>query len=101
MKPVYYHDEAYVEWEESALFYKLQRAGLGLEFEQDVLTAKAALSLNPKIGVKTPYSSGSIRKYHLTRFPYSIFYREYTEHILVLAGSHDSRKPGYWINRMP
>jgi len=32
--------------------------------------------------------------------PYSIFYRIRIDHVLILSISHDSRKMGYWKERM-
>ena|SRR5207244_1168712 len=43
-----------------------------------------------------------IRRYLLTRFPYSIYYRWESERdrISIYAVMHSSRKPGYWRERL-
>ena len=43
-----------------------------------------------------------IRRYFLTRFPYSIYYRWEREEdrVLIYAVMHFSRLPGYWRDRL-
>jgi hypothetical protein len=73
---------------------------MGEIFQKTVLKAEETVARNPKIGVITPFGSGSIRKYHLTRFPFTLFYYEQPDFIWILAIAHDSRKPGYWMTRI-
>ncbi len=100
MKPIYYHPEATQEFDSSALYYEQQRAGLGERFQEVVFSAEETVSRNPKIGIKTFYGAGSIRKYHLSYFPFNLFYCEQPDAIWILAVAHDSRKPGYWTERI-
>jgi plasmid stabilization system protein ParE len=43
-----------------------------------------------------------IRRYLLTRFPYSIYYRWEAERdrVSIYAVMHFSRRPGYWLERL-
>lgn len=43
-----------------------------------------------------------IRRYLLTRFPYSLYYRyEASKHrVTIYAVMHTSRRPGYWRDRI-
>ncbi|MGH9931975.1 MAG: type II toxin-antitoxin system RelE/ParE family toxin [Pyrinomonadaceae bacterium] len=43
-----------------------------------------------------------IRRYLLTRFPYSIYYRWEAEHnrVSIYAVMHSSRRPGFWRERL-
>ena len=43
-----------------------------------------------------------IRRYLLTRFPYSIYYRWESEHdrVSIYAVMHFGRRPGYWHERL-
>ena len=43
-----------------------------------------------------------IRRYLMTRFPYSIYYRWETENdrVSIYAVMHTSREPGYWRERL-
>jgi plasmid stabilization system protein ParE len=43
-----------------------------------------------------------IRRYLLTRFPYSIYYRWESEknRVSIYAVMHSSRRPGYWRERL-
>jgi hypothetical protein len=36
----------------------------------------------------------------LLLFPYSIVYRVESSRVLVVAGAHTSRRPGYWRDRL-
>jgi hypothetical protein len=36
----------------------------------------------------------------LRRFPYDIVVRERVDEIIVVAVAHQSRRPGYWKNRL-
>lgn len=44
-----------------------------------------------------------IRRYLLSRFPYSIYYLWEAEqdHVSIYALMHTSRRPGYWRDRVP
>jgi toxin ParE1/3/4 len=43
-----------------------------------------------------------IRRYLLTRFPYSIYYRWNADNdrVSIYALMHTSRRPGYWRDRL-
>ena len=41
------------------------------------------------------------RRCILTSLPYSIIYVENDDEVRVWAFPHHSRKPGYWMNRLP
>jgi ParE toxin of type II toxin-antitoxin system, parDE len=41
-----------------------------------------------------------LRTYHFNRFPYSVIYEEdQTHRPQIFAVAHQSREPGYWIDR--
>ena len=40
------------------------------------------------------------RRYILTRFPFSVIYKEEKEKIYIIAVMHNSRKPNYWMERV-
>ena len=42
----------------------------------------------------------NVRVARLSTFPYSIYYRIKSNEIVVVVVSHNSRRPGYWRNRM-
>lgn len=47
-----------------------------------------------------PKFQKGFRRYLLTRFPFSIIYKDTNEKIFVVAVMHNSRKPGYWLSRI-
>lgn len=100
MIPVFYHWKAKQDFDDAALYYEQQCVGLGDAFEIVILETEELLSRNPKIGVEFAYGSLNLRKYSLPRFPYTLYYSDETDRIYVYAIAHDSRKPGYWVDRI-
>ena len=41
-----------------------------------------------------------VKRLVLKRFPYDIVAREFSEEIIAVAIAHQSRRPGYWRNRL-
>ncbi|MBX2867314.1 MAG: type II toxin-antitoxin system RelE/ParE family toxin [Acidiferrobacterales bacterium] len=81
---------------ESAIFYEDRATGLGSDFLNEVQRSIDKICDNPKLGRK---ESDRIRCTILAKFPYSIFYAVEEGEILILAVSHQKRRPGYWKDR--
>jgi hypothetical protein len=82
---------------EAAYWYEHQRAGLGRAFRLDLEAALDRVSNNPKqYGVDLE----PFRACPLHRFPYILHYLELSEVIWILAAAHQSRRPGYWQDRV-
>ena len=47
-----------------------------------------------------PLAEYGLSKFLMKRFPHSIIYAAREERILAVAVMHQSRKPGYWENRL-
>ena len=97
MKRVKYHPDARVETIESALFYDERQVGLGDRFLRAVEDCQRFIQNHSGCG--TPCDEGT-RRYRVRKFPFALVYKEYADHILVVAVSHFSRKPGYWADRL-
>jgi len=97
MKPVKYHPEAHLEVAESALFYDGRQVGLGERFLAAVEETEQSVRTYPASG--TPSEKGT-RRQRVKKFPFALVYREYSDHLLVVAVAHFSRKPGYWRQRV-
>ena len=97
MKPVRYHPEARTETVESALFYDGRLEGLGDRFLAAVEEAEQFVQSYPASG--TPSDKGT-RRHRVKKFPFALVYREYSDHLFVVAVAHFSRKPGYWKQRV-
>ena len=78
-------------------YYDDQQFGLGKEFILSVRQECRRIAKSPNIW---PVIRGNIRKYHINRFPYKIYYVVRTNDIFVLAIAHHSRQPLYWIDRI-
>jgi hypothetical protein len=83
-------------------WYDDQRAGLGDEFLQELKLAFERIEAAPdRFGrVLSSPTKDDIRGCRLKRFPYLVYYRLRSEGVLVIAISHTSRKPFYWLNRL-
>jgi toxin ParE1/3/4 len=91
-----FHPDAGVELEEAALFYESRVPGLGKSFSAEVENTISLVRQFPEAGA--PDILGC-RRVVVARFPYSLFYRQMTDAILVVAVAHQRRRPAYWRRR--
>jgi plasmid stabilization system protein ParE len=91
------HPEAEEELEAAAEFYNLSEAGLGDEFSEEVFAAIDRVVESPN---SWPKYSHRTRRCLCHRFPYSVIYRHTDEEVMIFAIAHQSRKPGYWKDRV-
>ena len=70
-------------------FYEGKRPGLGEEFMKEVERGLALLAENPYLG--GPIGHGE-RHFVLHRFPYTLVYRIYADHVGVLSIKHDRQE---------
>lgn len=75
---------------EIARWYDYQLAGLGNRFENDLENAISKLTNNP-FSNKVVYEA--IRRIHLKRFPYLIFYEIVEYEVHVYGVMHSKRNP--------
>jgi plasmid stabilization system protein ParE len=95
-------EEADAEFAEAARWYERHRAGLGSEFVEAVGQAVARIAESPRLGSPVPgIADEAIRRRAVHRFPYHLVYLELPDRLQVLAISHDRRRPGYWVGRLP
>lgn len=84
------------EMTEAALYYEAARSGFGDIFLDDIQHAIDAIRERPEIGAKVAYG---FRRVLVRRFPFSIVYAVEAEAIVVVAVSHQRRRPEYWKGR--
>lgn len=96
-----FHSEAAEEYLAATQYYvehttPLIAAAFIAEVESAVKTISSAPTRWPAI------EDQQIRRYLLTRFPYSLYYRyePNNDRVTVYAVMHTSRRPGYWRNRI-
>ena len=99
MRRVRILEQAAVEAIEAAAWYEHERPGLGKEFEHAVNAAIDLLEDEIVPLTNLPSAAGA-KRLLLKRFPYDIVVRELPEEIVVVAVAHQSRRPGYWRDRL-
>jgi plasmid stabilization system protein ParE len=94
--------EASAELEDAAIWYDGQRPGLGLELVQAIDVALEEIAAWPQIGRRVTHLPNDlpVRRVPVKRFPYHVVYLPWEGVVRILAFSHDSREPGYWLSRI-
>ncbi|MBU4555769.1 MAG: type II toxin-antitoxin system RelE/ParE family toxin [Actinobacteria bacterium] len=93
---VAFEPTAFLELNEAADFYDLERPGLGTEFFDAV---EAALTVVADTPAAFPIELGETRKRVITRFPYSVMYWFDGATVHVSAIAHHRQRPRYWGDR--
>jgi toxin ParE1/3/4 len=99
MKPLVINEEAAEELEEAIEYYERKKRGLGFDLADKVSDAFQRIQLNP--GFYPHHNQTRIQKYFVRRFPYTVFYAEFDDHIAIVAVAHQKRRPDYWRFRKP
>jgi hypothetical protein len=97
MKSVAYHRLAASELIESAKFYERRNSTLGDAFLAAVDVALLNIQTNHDLG--KPAKLGT-RSWKTKRFPFRIVYMEQPDRLWIVAVTHLSRRPDYWIRRL-
>lgn len=85
------------EMTEASLFYESASAHLGRDFLDDVDHVINLLRNHPMLGQQL---DNDLRRALLRRFPFSLIYAVEANAILIVAVAHQSRRPGYWRDRV-
>lgn len=100
-KPVRFEDAARNELRAVVAWYEDKQPGLGGEFFTEVERILQLIQRHPGLGAsvpRVPIERGT-RRLPLSRFPYTVVYRETEVEIQIVAFAHNRRKPGYWSSR--
>jgi plasmid stabilization system protein ParE len=92
-----YHPEARIEFSEALGFYHEIDLELADRLNHEIARAIRTIVANPLI---RRLRQNTWRRYNLNRFPYYLPYAIENDQIVILAIAHNSRKPGYWKNRI-
>lgn len=97
MKPLVVNDEAADELEEAIGYYETRSHGIGLnlaskvsEVFQKFNVIRSSIHL-----IRTP----KVQKCHVQRFPYTVFYIELNDSVVIIAVARQKRRPDYWKRR--
>lgn len=96
MPKLLFHPDIASEIKASYNWYQGQAAGLGDDFIAELESAFDTIVEFPETW---PRFQKGFRRYLLARFPFSVIYKDTNDSIYVVAVMHNSRKPGYWLNR--
>lgn len=101
MKPVRLDDEAEQELAAAFAWYEARVGGLGDELLAVIDEQIAVIERVPKTFplVRGGARRLGVRRALLRRFPFAVIFLELLEETRVLAISHHSRRPGYWLKR--
>ena len=90
-------DEAIIELEEAAAYYRGKPERLSLDLRDEIERALRYLTAFPKAAKPVdPIHRG----YKLRRFPYLLIYRIENDGLVIVAVAHTARKQDYWRGRL-
>ena len=92
-----FHPDVVKEVKFSYNWYQNQAEGLGEDYLTELETSYQTIVELPNTWPK--FEKG-FRRFLLSKFPFSIIYRFNGNTVFVVAVMHNSRKPGYWVERL-
>lgn len=94
----FFHPAAESEHLESVAFYESRLAGLGASYLAEFEKTMSRVCKAPhRYSVE---QQPNVRRARMKRFPFTIFYRESSGTVQVLAVAHNRRRPRYWFGRV-
>ena len=102
MRRIRVDSQAAQELEEAAAWYDTESPGAGGRLLDAFENALTLLREDPLPLVRVPGEAGALgaRRLLLHRFPFDIVVVEEGDALVVIAVAHQSRRPGYWMERL-
>ncbi len=97
MPEITFHPDVASEVKSSYIWYQNQAKGLGGDYLTELETSYQAIVKLPNTW---PKFKNGFRRFLLGKFPFSIIYRFNGDTVFVVAVMHNSREPGYWLERL-
>jgi toxin ParE1/3/4 len=94
--PVRLREEAEEDLADASLWYEQQQSGLGSDFLDSMLSLCQLISERPLL---YPVVHRNVRRALMSRFPFGVYYRTESSHLVIVAVMHASRHPLRWKNR--
>ena len=91
------HSLAKRELTDSVDWYEEERRGRGAKFFVAYLTTLTTILSNP---FAFPKDFDEVRKAHIQKFPYSIYYEAFDGEIFIYSVFHNKRDPDAWKARL-
>ena len=92
-----YHPDAEAELIEAIRFYERRVPDLGAQLLE---AADRGIGVIQEAPERWSIIEADVRRYHLPRFPFAIYYRVLPDQLRILAFKHHSRHPDYWRYRL-
>lgn len=89
--------EAARDIEEAAIWYEDREAGLGSGFREAVIGLLNRVGDRPD---RFPFAFGEYKRAVLGRFPYTVYFREIDDAVLIYAVYHQRRDPEQLAERL-
>jgi len=96
MKPLSFHRLALKEIDEAAANYDRELPGIGNAFVVAIEELAARIRRHSQ---RFSFHRRVFRKALVKRFPYTHYFREFENEILIVSVAHQKRRPDYWIRR--
>jgi plasmid stabilization system protein ParE len=93
-----FHEEAEKEFFEASRDYGSESDKVSEEFEAEVERCLALILEHPRMA--PAMGRKHVRGKLLRRFPHIIIYAIEPNQVRILAVAHQSRRPGYWADRL-
>ncbi|WP_154222714.1 type II toxin-antitoxin system RelE/ParE family toxin [Marinicella rhabdoformis] len=97
MLDLFIFPEAEEEIKASFDWYEAQASGLGIDFISELDRAFNSIKTLPDVW---PKYQTYFQRFLLSRFPFSVVFEVEAQQIIIYAVMHNSRKPGYWEDRI-
>jgi len=97
MLQIKFHPDVSIDIKDSYKWYEEQSIGLGEDFLEEIESSYQAIIDFPNTWI--PFSYG-FKRYLLSKFPYSVIYKNDEDSIYIVSIMHNSRKPNFWLDRL-
>lgn len=97
MLGIKFHPDVAKEIKSSYRWYQEQAYGLGNDYLSEL---ELSFQMICELPNTWPKFESNFRRFILSKFPFSVIYHFNEKNIFVVAVMHNSRKPGYWNERV-
>ena len=97
MLGIEFHPDVAKEIKSSYQQYQNQADGLGKDYLSELESSFQTIQELPNTW---PKFKKEFRRFLLSKFPFSVIYQSNENTVFVVAVMHNSRKPGYWNERV-
>ena len=91
--------EAEDEYLDAVTYCERRQPGTGARFRIELLATLDRIRNAPRM-YRVVYQPDIRQAPMGRRFPYPVYFREIEGEIEIIAVSHDSQRPGYWLDRV-